>query len=188
MTQIGLTVEVRQEVPLLPKVAFVLISLASLAGAVFTGLHLGLGPFSLGARWLLLWLTGLALGFSAWRVLYLREEPDLGVHAQGFVEEEKQVWQGFAQRLGLALLLLSPLPLSFAYLGAYKGLLTLAQTALGLSTHSSPPTVQCGPTSSTMSHPLNGRGSRPRRSFVVTRRVPAASSAGPAPPVVPFTG
>jgi hypothetical protein len=50
----GLVVEVRQEVPLLPKVAFVLISLASLLGALFTGMHLGLAPWALALRWLLL--------------------------------------------------------------------------------------------------------------------------------------
>ncbi|WP_022798616.1 hypothetical protein [Thermus islandicus] len=39
-------VEARQEVPLLPKVAFALIRLASLLGALFTGLHLGLAPWA----------------------------------------------------------------------------------------------------------------------------------------------
>ncbi|QWK21979.1 hypothetical protein [Thermus antranikianii] len=98
----SLGVEVRQEVPFLPKVAFALISLASLAGAVFTGLHLGLSFPSLLLRWLLLWLLALVLGFSAWRTLYLREERDLGAETQAFLAEEQAAWRRLAQFLGLA--------------------------------------------------------------------------------------
>ncbi|WP_194164965.1 hypothetical protein [Pseudactinotalea sp. HY160] len=68
----GLQVIVKQETPFLPKVAFVLISLASLAGVTFTGAMAGLGPGAIAARWLGLWAIALAGGFAAWRVLYLR--------------------------------------------------------------------------------------------------------------------
>lgn len=68
----GVQVIVRQETPFLPKVAFVLISLASLAGAVFTGMNAGLTGVALVARWLSLWGLGLAGGFAVWRLFYLR--------------------------------------------------------------------------------------------------------------------
>lgn len=126
-------VEVRQEVPFLPKVAFTLISLASLAGAVFTGLHLGLTPLGLLLRWLLLWLLALALGFSAWHTLYLREEKDLGAEAQAFVAGEQAAWRSLAQPLGLALALLSPSLALFPYLGHAWGLISLTQASLGLA-------------------------------------------------------
>jgi len=67
-----LQVVVREETPFLPKVAFVLISLASLGGAVFTGLGLGVAPAGLGLRWLTLWSIALAGGFLLWRLVYLR--------------------------------------------------------------------------------------------------------------------
>ncbi|WP_022916843.1 hypothetical protein [Ruania albidiflava] len=67
-----LQVVVKEETPFLPKVAFVLISLASLGGAVFTGLGLGVAPAGLGLRWLTLWSLALAGGFLLWRLVYLR--------------------------------------------------------------------------------------------------------------------
>ncbi|MDI9627534.1 MAG: hypothetical protein QM286_03155 [Acidobacteriota bacterium] len=69
----GLQVVVRQETPFLPKVAFALITLASLAGATLTGTLAGLTGFGLVARWLSLWAVGLAGGFAVWRVFYLRD-------------------------------------------------------------------------------------------------------------------
>lgn len=129
----SLVVEVRQEVPFLPKVAFTLISLASLAGAVFTGLHLGLSLPGLLLRWLLLWLLALALGFSAWRTLYLREERDLGAEAQAFLAAEQAAWRRLAQPLGLALALLAPSLALFPYLDVLWGVLTLTQLVLGLA-------------------------------------------------------
>lgn len=125
----GLVVEVRQEVPFLPKVAFTLISLASLLGAIFTGLHLGLAPVWLVVRWLLLWLCALALGFAAWRSFYLRKEPDLP-EASGFLEEEGRVWAHLARRLAWPLALTAPLSLFFAYLGGLKGPLFLGTLLL----------------------------------------------------------
>lgn len=69
----GAQVVVRQETPFLPKVAFVLISLASLAGAVFTGMNAGLVGAALFARWFSLWGLGLAGGFAVWRLFYMRD-------------------------------------------------------------------------------------------------------------------
>lgn len=69
----NLQVIVKKETPFLPKVAFTLITLASMAGAVFTGTGLGLTGVPLAARWLTLWSLGLAGGFLIWRVVYLRE-------------------------------------------------------------------------------------------------------------------
>lgn len=70
----GMQIVVRQETPFLPKVAFVLISLASLAGATFTGLLAGLTGWALVARWWSIWAVGLVGGFVVWRVFYLRDE------------------------------------------------------------------------------------------------------------------
>ncbi|GGN01547.1 hypothetical protein GCM10007092_14580 [Thermus composti] len=120
----GLVVEVRQEVPFLPKVAFTLISLASLLGAIFTGLHLGLSPAWLLLRWLLLWLCALALGFAAWRAFYLRKEPDLP-EASEFLKEEERVWARLARGLAWPLALTAPFSLFLSYLGGLKGPLFL---------------------------------------------------------------
>lgn len=68
-----LQVVVKKETPFLPKVAFTLITLASMAGAVFTGLGLGVTGVPLGARWLSLWGLALAGGFLIWRTVYLRD-------------------------------------------------------------------------------------------------------------------
>jgi putative copper resistance protein D len=73
-----LQIIVKKETPFLPKVAFTLISLASLGGAIFTGLGFGLEAPALGLRWFALWALALAGGFLAWRLFYLREhERDL---------------------------------------------------------------------------------------------------------------
>lgn len=73
-----LQVIVKKETPFLPKVAFLLISLASLGGAIFTGLGFGLDAPALGLRWFAMWTLALAGGFLAWRLFYLREsEHDL---------------------------------------------------------------------------------------------------------------
>jgi putative copper resistance protein D len=73
-----LQVVVKEETPFLPRVAFTLISLASLAGAVFTGRGMGLSALELPVRWLALWTTAMAGGLLAWRLVYLREtERDL---------------------------------------------------------------------------------------------------------------
>lgn len=73
-----LQVIVREETPFLPKVAFTLITLASMAGAVFTGRGLGLSSLGLGMRWLTLWSLALAGGFLVWRLAYVRaSEPDV---------------------------------------------------------------------------------------------------------------
>lgn len=73
----GLQVIVKQETPFLPKVAFVLISLASLAGVTFTSTQAGLTPLAIGCKWLSLWGLALVGGLAAWRTFYVRQtEPD----------------------------------------------------------------------------------------------------------------
>lgn len=67
-----LQIIVKDETPFLPKVGFTLITLASLGGAVFTGLGLGIEGPALLVRWLTLWSIALAGGFLAWRLIYLR--------------------------------------------------------------------------------------------------------------------
>ncbi|HNJ79461.1 MAG TPA: hypothetical protein PKX56_08900, partial [Marmoricola sp.] len=61
-----LQVIVKEETPFLPKVAFTLITLASLGGATFTGLGLGLDWVGNVLRWLTLWSMALAGGFLTW--------------------------------------------------------------------------------------------------------------------------
>lgn len=68
-----LQVVVKGETPILPKIAFGLITLASLGGASFTGLGLGVGGGGVLLRWLTLWSIALAGGFLVWRLVYLRD-------------------------------------------------------------------------------------------------------------------
>jgi len=73
-----LQVVVKEETPVLPRVAFALITSASLAGAVFTGHGLGVSGPWLFVRWFGLWTAALAGGFLVWRLCYLRAaEKDL---------------------------------------------------------------------------------------------------------------
>ena len=68
------TVEVKTETPFLPKAAFLLISVASLAGTYLTGkLHGVEGP-ALVWRWLQFWGVALPTGMLAWRLFYLRRQ------------------------------------------------------------------------------------------------------------------
>ncbi|MBX3115944.1 MAG: hypothetical protein KF808_01200 [Cryobacterium sp.] len=69
----NLQIIVKEETPFLPKVAFTLISLASLGGAIFTGLGFGLSASELGLRWFAIWTLALAGGFLIWRLAYLKE-------------------------------------------------------------------------------------------------------------------
>lgn len=58
---------------MLPKVAFTMVTLASMAGAVLTGLRHGwadLLPLSL--RWASYWMLALLLGTEVWKIFYLR--------------------------------------------------------------------------------------------------------------------
>lgn len=58
---------------MLPKVAMVLVSLASLLGGIITGLrHEWFHPAILVTRWATLWLLALLLGSQMWKLLYLR--------------------------------------------------------------------------------------------------------------------
>lgn len=63
----------KKETPFLPKVAFTLITLASLGGAIFTGIGFGLDALALVLRWFAMWTLALAGGFLVWRLFYLRE-------------------------------------------------------------------------------------------------------------------
>lgn len=84
----GIQVIVREETPFLPKVAFTLITLASFAGAMFTSTMAQLDFGSLLLRWVSLWSLGLAGGFAAWRVFYLRiREQDVSPQAIGALNQ-----------------------------------------------------------------------------------------------------
>lgn len=67
-----LQVIVKEETPFLPRVAFTLITLASLGGAIFTGHGMGLSALELPVRWFALWTTAMAGGLLVWRLIYLR--------------------------------------------------------------------------------------------------------------------
>jgi putative copper resistance protein D len=96
-----LQVIVKEETPFLPRVAFTLITVASFAGAVFTGHGMGLTAPELPVRWLALWTTGLAGGFLAWRLVYLRlVEPGLD---PGTVDALNRTALSRADRVGRAL-------------------------------------------------------------------------------------
>ncbi len=132
----GLQVVVRQETPFLPKVAFTLITLASLAGAVFTGTQLGLSGFELFPRWFTLWSIALAGGFVVWRVFYLTEYVE-GVSSQRAVDavnaDALKRARAVGQILGVVVLLGVAGPLLTPYLNANSGLkwfLVLAQLTL----------------------------------------------------------
>jgi putative copper resistance protein D len=58
---------------MLPKVAFTVITLASMAGAALTGLRLGLESWAVIAlRWSTLWTLAMLAGSEAWKIFYLR--------------------------------------------------------------------------------------------------------------------
>lgn len=67
-----LQVVAKEETPFLPKVAFTLITLASMAGVTVTSTGMGLGAGQVALRWLTLWSLALAGGFLVWRLVYLR--------------------------------------------------------------------------------------------------------------------
>jgi putative copper resistance protein D len=71
-----LQVVVREDTPFLPKVAFTLISIASLAGVTVTSHGMGLDWSQTLLRWLGLWSLALAGGFLAWRVGYVRSREE----------------------------------------------------------------------------------------------------------------
>lgn len=69
-------VEVKTETPFLPKMAFLLISIASLVGVYFTGRLHGLEGFALLWRWTAFWSLALPTGMLTWRLFYLRRRED----------------------------------------------------------------------------------------------------------------
>lgn len=93
-----LQVVVREETPFLPKVAFTLITLASLAGVTLTSSGMGLSWSQTLLRWLTLWSLALAGGFVAWRVGYLRAREEGADDAA--VAALNSTALGYAQRLG----------------------------------------------------------------------------------------
>lgn len=68
-----LRVIVKDEAPVLPKLAFAMITMASLGGAAFTGLGLGITGGGVLLRWVTLWSIALAGGFLTWRLAFLRD-------------------------------------------------------------------------------------------------------------------
>lgn len=63
---------------MLPKVAFVVITGASMAGAALTGLRHGVESWPLLAlRWAAAWVLGLLLGSQVWKIFYLRPSVEL---------------------------------------------------------------------------------------------------------------
>lgn len=130
------TVEVRQETPFLPKVAFVTITLASLGGAVFTGRSLGVGGGLLGPRWLAMWVGGLILGFSTWWVVYLRRR-EVGLdpaRVEGLVETAEAYARRIRRVLAAGAILVSPVPLLLGYLDTSpaRGLLVALPLAMAV--------------------------------------------------------
>ncbi|HET8614303.1 MAG TPA: hypothetical protein VFL94_02175 [Actinomycetales bacterium] len=96
-----LQVVVKEETPFLPRVAFTLITLASLAGAVFTGRGMGLSALQLPVRWFALWTTAMTGGLLVWRLVYLRDvERDLD---RGTVDALNDTALGRADRVGRVL-------------------------------------------------------------------------------------
>lgn len=133
-------IEIRNTTPLLPRAAFVLISLASLLGVTFTSTTLSLAWPLILWRWLAIWSLALTIGTLAWRLFYLRaKETNL---------DEKMVAALVASLLGrvallrniLALLLTlsAPVPFLLPYLalpariGIGLGYLTLAVLLVGI--------------------------------------------------------
>jgi len=125
-------VEVRSEMPFLPKVAFVVISLASLAGAIFTGRSLGVSTPMLGFRWFALWVGALALGFVAWRVFYLRSrESGLNTaRVQDHLNTSLTKARPIARGLAIALALSTPIPFLLEYPSTPGALLIASATAV----------------------------------------------------------
>ncbi|MDF2629612.1 MAG: uncharacterized protein K0R39_3443 [Symbiobacteriaceae bacterium] len=81
---------------MLPKVAFVVITFASMAGAALTGLRHGVDSLPLLAlRWAALWVLALLLGSQVWKIFYLR--PSVSVRpVPGAVEYAEAMLQLYA--------------------------------------------------------------------------------------------
>ncbi|MCB1246787.1 MAG: hypothetical protein KDB69_05955 [Acidimicrobiia bacterium] len=115
-----ITIEVRENTPFLPKVAFVVISFASLAGVAFTSRHLGVTGWEMPYRWLTLWVWGLVLGFESWRVVYLRRR-ERGLHPTPtgrYVAASVDRARTVERFLGIGLVVIAPAPWVFGYVGS----------------------------------------------------------------------
>lgn len=115
-------VEVKTETPFLPKMAFLLISVASLVGVYFTGRLHGLEGFALFWRWTAFWSLALPSGMLAWRLFYLRRR-EAGLN-DGRVAELHDALTGRVKVLGrfLAPLLVAgaTAPLLVDYLSGWQ--------------------------------------------------------------------
>lgn len=116
------SVTVRSETPLLPRMAFLLISVASLIGVFFTGRMHGLEGFPLVWRWTALWSPALVTGFLAWRLFYLRRHEEglgddrVGALHDALIERVKLV----GRYLALFSLVGASAPLVVGYLSGWQ--------------------------------------------------------------------
>jgi len=128
------SIEVKTETPFLPKMAFLLISIASLVGVYFTGRLHGLEGFPLLWRWTAFWSLALPSGMLAWQLFYLRRR-ETGLD-DGRVAA---LHDALTQRVRIIGRYLAPLilagasaPLLVDYLSAWQSL-TLALGGLALA-------------------------------------------------------
>lgn len=110
------TVLVRDRAPLLPKIAFVLIGIASLLGTALSNRGLGVPPAWLAPRWLALWAAAASVGLLAWRVLYLRDEGDTSL--AGYHDDLRERARDIGRVLGLLVLVTVPTVATAGYLAA----------------------------------------------------------------------
>lgn len=94
---------------MLPKVAFTLVTGASLAGAVLTGLRHGWIDWPLLAmRWLAYWFLAMLLGSEVWKIFYLRPSVNVRPVAAAVEYGEAMIalhrrWQKVLTPLGIGL-------------------------------------------------------------------------------------
>jgi len=126
-------VEVRAETPLLPRAAFVTITMASLLGAIFTGRTLGVDGVALLWRWSAFWALAASTGFLAWRSFYLRD------HERGVDDGRvRALVADLLERVRVVRTVLAPLlaaaavvPLTIAYLATWQaGVLAAGAAAM----------------------------------------------------------
>ena len=129
----NVSVEVKTETPFLPKAAFFLISVASLAGVYLTGRLHGLEGIGLVWRWLQFWGLALASGMLAWRLFYLRRsEMGLNDDRVGALSRDLLRRVGVLRRFLVLLLLVgAPAPWFVHYLGPWQA---AALTTISLAT------------------------------------------------------
>jgi uncharacterized membrane protein len=139
---VGTIVVVRDRAPLLPKIAFTLIAVASLLGTALTNRGLGLSPALLVPRWLSLWVAAAVVGFVAWRLVYLRTPRAGSDPAASYHADLARRAGGVGRLLAPPALVTLPAALTAGYLGARPGVLlvlllggTLLAAALVVGVH-----------------------------------------------------